>query len=206
MTYNFRHSFADTDKKFIFFGTHFIHTVKSRRTLSVAVKKIIKIINMYFSLIDRIVSLEPGKNIVATKSLSMGEEYLRDHFPKFPVMPGVLMIEAMTQSSAWLMRVTEDFAHSMVILKAVKNVKFGKFLQPGQTMTVTAKLVEQNDTTAVFKTEGLIDGQSRVRAQLTLAKYNLAESKPHYAVTDRKVVAKLREELQLLWEDAPQTE
>ncbi|MBQ7029891.1 MAG: beta-hydroxyacyl-ACP dehydratase, partial [Thermoguttaceae bacterium] len=85
---------------------------------------------MYFSLIDKIDELNPGDSIVATKSLSMAEEYLRDHFPKFPVMPGVLMIEAMTQASAWLVRVGENFAHSVVVLKETKNVKFGQFLQP----------------------------------------------------------------------------
>lgn len=155
---------------------------------------------MYFSLIDKIVSLTPGKRIVATKSLAMGEEYLRDHFPKFPVMPGVLMIEAMTQSCAWLVRVTEDFAHSMVILKEVRNVKFGQFLRPGQTLTVTATLVSEDETTAVFKAEGEIDGQSRVRAQLTLSKYNLADRRPNRALTDQKVIASLRDGLALLWE------
>lgn len=153
---------------------------------------------MYFSLIDKIVSLTPGERIVATKSLAMGEEYLRDHFPKFPVMPGVLMIEAMTQSCAWLIRVTEDFAHSMVVLKEVKNAKFGQFLRPGQTLTVTAKLISEDDSTAVFKAEGQIDGQSRVRAQLTLSKYNLADARPNRAITDQKLVAKLREELTIL--------
>jgi len=52
---------------------------------------------MYFSLIDKIDTLEPGKRIAATKSLSLAEEYLRDHFPNFPVMPGVLMLEALTK-------------------------------------------------------------------------------------------------------------
>ncbi|MBQ6157806.1 MAG: hypothetical protein IJJ20_02205 [Thermoguttaceae bacterium] len=52
---------------------------------------------MHFSLIDKIDVLEPHKRIVATKSLSLAEEYLQDHFPKFPVMPGVLMIEAMAE-------------------------------------------------------------------------------------------------------------
>jgi len=78
---------------------------------------------MYFSLIDKIDSLEPGKRIVATKSLSLAEEYLQDHFPNFPVMPGVLMLEALTQASAWLIRVSEDFSHSIVVLKEARNVK-----------------------------------------------------------------------------------
>ena len=153
---------------------------------------------MYFSLIDKIDSLTPNEQIEATKSLSMAEEYLRDHFPKFPVMPGVLMIEAMTQASAWLVRASEDFAHSMVLLAEVKNVKFGQFLKPGQTLTVTAKLVSMDESTAVLKTEGAIGGQSRVRAQLTLRKYNLADSNPDRAVTDHKVIAHLRDELEIL--------
>ena len=154
---------------------------------------------MYFSLIDKIDLLEPNQKIVATKSLSRAEEYLQDHFPKFPVMPGVLMIEAMTQASAWLIRVSEDFAHSMVLLKEVKNVKFGQFLQPGQTLTVTATIVSQDDSTVVLKTEGAINGQSRVRAQLTLTKYNLGDRSPQKAIIDKKLIASLREELKILW-------
>lgn len=157
---------------------------------------------MYFSLIDRIELLEPNRRIVATKSLSMAEEYLRDHFPKFPVMPGVLMVEAMTQASAWLIRVSEDFAHSMVLLKEVKNVKFGQFLQPGQTMAVTADLVSQDESSAVLKTEGVINGQSRVRAQLVLTKYNLADIHPNKGITDQKLISVLRENLKILWKGA----
>ena len=80
---------------------------------------------MRFTLIDHVVELELGKKIVAVKNLSMAEEYLADHFPGFPVMPGVLMLEAMTQAGAWLVRASEDFAHSMVVLKQVGNVKYG---------------------------------------------------------------------------------
>ncbi len=158
---------------------------------------------MYFSLIDKIDELVPGDSVVATKSLAMSEEYLRDHFPKFPVMPGVLMIEAMTQASAWLIRVTENFAHSVVVLKATKNVKFGQFLQPGQTMTVSAKIVSDSENETVVKAQGAIEGQVRIRAILTLAKYNLSsvsESQGHF---DPKLVKALKNELALLWNDIP---
>ncbi len=157
---------------------------------------------MYFSLIDKIVSLTPGKQIVATKSLAMGEEYLRDHFPKFPVLPGVLMIEAMTQSCAWLTRVSEDFAHSMVLLKAVKNVKFGRFLQPGKTLTITANLVSEDEHTAVFKAQGEIEEAASIRAQLFLSKYNWADTIPNRAIADKKLIAQLRQELTILWDKA----
>ncbi|MBO7726332.1 MAG: beta-hydroxyacyl-ACP dehydratase [Thermoguttaceae bacterium] len=154
---------------------------------------------MHFSLIDKIDVLEPHKKIVATKSLSLAEDYLQDHFPKFPVMPGVLMIEAMTEAAAWLVRQGEDFAHSMVLLKEVKNVKFGQFLQPGQTLTLTATLVSEDDDTAVFKADGSIEGQSRVRAQLVLTKYNLGDKNPSRKTTDRDVIDNLRKQFNVLW-------
>ena len=72
---------------------------------------------MRFSQLDQIIELQPGKRIKAAKTLSADEDYLRDHFPCFAVMPGVLMLEAMFQASAWLVRKSEDFAHSTVILK-----------------------------------------------------------------------------------------
>ena len=80
---------------------------------------------MRFLLIDRIVDFQPGARITAVKSLTMAEEYLADHFPNFPVMPGVLMLEAMTQAAAWLIRLSEDFAHSVILLKQAGNVKYG---------------------------------------------------------------------------------
>ena len=154
---------------------------------------------MYFSLIDKIDELEPGKSIVATKSLAMSEEYLRDHFPKFPVMPGVLMIESMTQASAWLVRVTENFAHSVVVLKETKRVKFGKFLQPGQTMVVTSSIVSDSESETVLDAQGSIDGEVRIRARLTFAKYNLSSLTKSQGAFDPKIVKTLKEELSLLW-------
>ncbi|MGN0931365.1 MAG: 3-hydroxyacyl-ACP dehydratase FabZ family protein [Thermoguttaceae bacterium] len=156
---------------------------------------------MFFSLIDKIDELTPGKSVVATKSLAMSEEYLRDHFPKFPVMPGVLMIEAMTQASSWLVRATENFAHSMVVLKETRNVKFGQFLQPGQTLVVTSNIVSDTESETVLKAQGSIEGQVRIRAQLTLSKYNLATVSPHQKAMDEKVIRELKEQLALLWNE-----
>src|SRR5205807_4881928 len=99
---------------------------------------------MRFVLIDRILDLQPGRSLVAVKNLSLSEEYLADHFPGFPVMPGVLMVEALVQTGAWFMRQHEDFAYSMVLLKAARAVKFVNFVSPGRTLRVTAELHEWN--------------------------------------------------------------
>jgi 3-hydroxyacyl-[acyl-carrier-protein] dehydratase len=140
---------------------------------------------MRFVLIDRIVELQPGVKITAVKTLTMAEEYLADHFPHFPVIPGVLMLEAMTQASAWLVRASEDFAHSMVQLKAASNVKYGQFLEPGQTLVVEAELLSLDDKEAKLKARGTVDGRLTVSARLVLACYNLADASPEHAGTDR---------------------
>jgi 3-hydroxyacyl-[acyl-carrier-protein] dehydratase len=153
---------------------------------------------MRFSLIDRIDALEPGKRISAVKSLSMAEEYLADHFPGFPVMPGVLMLEAMTQASAWLIRVTEDFAHSMVVLQEARNVKYGQFVQPGQTLQVSAEIIDHGEKETKLKAQGQMDGQVTLRGQLILRRYNLAEESPAKATIDASLIEELRSQLALI--------
>jgi len=80
--------------------------------------------SMKFGLIDRIVELEPGRRIVALKAVSLAEEYLADHFPTFPVLPGVLMLEALVEAGAWLVRETQDFNRSVILLHSAKNVTY----------------------------------------------------------------------------------
>lgn len=155
---------------------------------------------MRFSLIDRIDELEPGARIVAVKALSMAEEYLADHFPGFPVMPGVLMLEAMTQTGAWLVRATEDFAHSIVVLKEARAVKYGQFVQPGQTLSVTAEIVKQTDRETTLKTRGAVDGRSTVAARLVLERYNLDTDQPRGGPTDETVRQEMRDLFALLWQ------
>lgn len=156
---------------------------------------------MHFSLIDRIESLEPGKRIVATKSLSLAEEYLRDHFPSFPVMPGVLMLEALTQSSAWLIRASDDFAHSVVILKEARSVKYARFVQPGQTLRLTATISKSEDQLVTLKAQGTMGDQTNLKAQLVLARYNLADRDPSLKLTDEKIITELRQRFSLLYRE-----
>jgi len=155
---------------------------------------------MRFTLIDRIVELEPGVRITAVKGLTMSEEYLADHFPLFPVIPGVLMLEAMTQASAWLVRASEDFAHSMVVLQEATNVKFGQFLEPGQRLTITAEMLQLGETQTQLKAKGTVDGRTIVGARLVLAQYNLADTRPEHEATDRAIVEELKNWFAVLYQ------
>ena len=157
---------------------------------------------MRFSLIDRIDELEPGERIAAVKTLSMAEEYLADHFPGFPVMPGVLMLEAMTQAGAWLVRATEDFAHSMVVLKEARTVKYGQFVEPGHTLSLVAEIVGQTDRETSLKARGSVNGRATVSARLVLARYNLADEHPGRAGTDETIKREMRTLFATLWQPA----
>lgn len=154
---------------------------------------------MRFTLIDRILDLEPGTRITAIKALSLAEEYLEDHFPGFPVMPGVLMLEAMTQASAWLVRSSEDFAHSLVVLKEARNVKYASFVEPGQTLLVSAEIIGQDERETRLKAQGVVDGQNTVSARITLSRSNLADDDSSRGLVDQVIKQKLRELFALLY-------
>src|SRR3954471_16485458 len=100
---------------------------------------------MRFNLVDRIVEVRPGQALRAVKKLTLGEEYLADHFLTFPVMPGVLMLQTLVEAGAWLLRVTDDFRHSVVVLREVRGVKYGTFMEPGRQMHIAVELAEKGD-------------------------------------------------------------
>lgn len=157
---------------------------------------------MRFTLIDRVVEFEPNVRISAVKTLTMAEEYLADHFPHFPVMPGVLMLEALTQAGAWLVRISEDFAHSIVVLKQANNVKYVQFVEPGQTLTVTIELVKREGGEVKLKALGTVGDRTILTARLTLACYNLADANPEHRSTDTAIRDDLRNQWALLYRPA----
>lgn len=159
---------------------------------------------MRFAFTDRVLELEPGVKITTVKALSMAEEYLADHFPRFPVMPGVLMLEAMTQAGAWLVRVSEDFAHSIVVLKEARNVKYADFVQPGQVLHVTAEITKQDERETQLKAQGTVDGKLAVIGRLVLERFNLADQQPDLAPTDEYLKQHLRDQLATLYRPEPE--
>jgi len=147
---------------------------------------------MRFNLLDSVVAVEPGKSITAIKALTLSEEYLADHFPRFPVMPGVLMLEAMTQAAAWTIRLGEDFAHIIVVLRSARNVKYGDFVEPGRVLRVTAEVLSQDEKTTKIKASGSVGDRTSLTARLVLERYNLADRRPHGAAVDARVRAEMR--------------
>ncbi len=154
---------------------------------------------MQLALLDQILELEPGVRVVAVKTPTLEDEYLQDHFPSFPVMPGVLMLEAMYQASAWLLRVTDDFAHSMVLLREARNIKYSGFVKPGEALELQSTLQKREGNASWFKAEGRRTGETVVRAKLVIESTSLDTEKAGSEAVNRHVVSTLRKEFDLLY-------
>lgn len=147
---------------------------------------------MKFHLVDRIDQVDPGRRIVTSKALSLAEEYLADHFPAFPVLPGVLMVEAMVQSAAWLIRIEQDFARSMVVLTAARNVKYTYFVKPGNILRCEVEAMEIGPEVSKFKAAGYVGDRQSVAGRLELRSFNLADENRGPAESDEAIIAELR--------------
>ncbi len=108
---------------------------------------------MKFVLVDRFLSLDEN-SAVAVKNVTAAEEYLADHFPRFPVLPGVFMVEALTQAAR---AVLEKRGIRRMVLGEVKALRYGSFVRPGESLRVEVKLEKiREDGSAVFKAVGTV--------------------------------------------------
>ena len=148
---------------------------------------------MKFILIDRITEFEPGRRAVARKALSLAEEYLADHFPAFPVLPGVLMLEALVQTSAWLVREQFDFSVGPVVLKEARNVTYKSFVVPGEVLTIETVCQEMTPGQSVFTASGMAADRPAVKARLTLRHLRLSELSSELVETDKRLREHQRE-------------
>ncbi len=114
---------------------------------------------MKFNLIDTVLEQSPDR-IVAIKNVSLAEEYLADHFPSFPVLPGVLMVETMVQAAR---RMLADRGDPRLVLGEVKAVKFGSFVRPGEALAVDVTVTGSADGTYQCRGKGRVlrHGDSR---------------------------------------------
>lgn len=153
---------------------------------------------MRFILLDKVTELVPGEKISAVKSVSLAEEYLADHFPDYPVLPGVLMIEALVQTAAMLVRVTEDFAHSMIVLAEARNVKYKSFVKPGNVLRILLQAKKIEADSSSFTGTAYVQDQLMVEAQLKLRHFNLADKDSSLGSVDARMIEAMRRRAQLV--------
>lgn len=122
-----------------------------------------------FLLIDTIEELEPGKRAVGKKCVSYNEPYFAGHFPTEPVMPGVLVLEALAQVGAVAILSCEEFKGKTAYFGGVKSAKFKKKIVPGDVLTLELEIIKQKGPIGVGSATAYVDGKAAVVAELTFA-------------------------------------
>jgi 3-hydroxyacyl-[acyl-carrier-protein] dehydratase len=135
---------------------------------------------MHFNLVDRVLQQSPDR-VVTIKQVSASEEYLQDHFPSFPVLPGVFMVESLVQAARVLLSHRPECANNRYVLGAVRALKYGSFVRPGETLRVEVTLHKTND-----------DGSFDIRAEGTVLRIDAPNAEPPTAVSGRLTLRPLR--------------
>src|ERR1700680_342989 len=130
-----------------------------------------------FLFVDRIVELEPGKRAVGLKHVSMSDQYLRGHFPTYPVMPGVLIVEALAQTGAVLVMQDPANAGKLPFFARIDNCRFRQQVRPGDTLRLEVTVTSFRGPVGKAHGRGLIGaGVVACEADLTFALGNAPQS------------------------------
>ena len=120
-------------------------------------------------LIDTLEELEPGKRAVGKKCVSYNEPYFAGHFPGEPVMPGVLIVEALAQVGAAVMLSCPEFKGKLVYFGGIEHCRFRKKVVPGDLLMLEVEMIRQKGPLGVGKATATVDGKIAVTAELTFA-------------------------------------
>jgi len=122
---------------------------------------------MRFLFVDQILEFEKGKSATGTKVVTMSEDFLADHFPRFPVMPGVLQLEAISQVASWLAFVSSDFKMKGTLAE-LGTIKFKDFVKPGDQMIIEVSFQSSDNDGVTFKAN--VKVKDKLKTTLTSAR------------------------------------
>lgn len=122
-----------------------------------------------FLLIDTIEEMEEGKKVVATKHMKEDEFWFKGHFPDYPVVPGVLMLEMMAQAGAVSMLALPENKGKLGFFGGVKEAKFRRQVVPGDTLRIEVEIIKIKGPVGVGKGVCTVNGEKAVSAEITFA-------------------------------------
>ena len=122
-----------------------------------------------FLLVDRIIEIEPGKRVVGIKNVTINEAFFQGHFPGQPIMPGVLVIEAMAQVGGILLMRTLNVSaeKKLLYLAGIDRAKFRRPVLPGDQVRLEVELIQLRNRTCRMRASALVDGKLAVEAELS---------------------------------------
>jgi 3-hydroxyacyl-[acyl-carrier-protein] dehydratase len=122
-----------------------------------------------FLLLDQVVELEAGARVVARKRVREDEWYLAGHFPGRPIMPGVLIVEAMAQTGAVAVLAAEENRGKLALFAGIDDVRFKRIVEPGDELTLTCELERVRGPIGRGRAEARVDAELAARGVLTFA-------------------------------------
>ncbi|WP_242826920.1 3-hydroxyacyl-ACP dehydratase FabZ [Butyrivibrio sp. MC2013] len=122
-----------------------------------------------FALVDRILDHEPGQWAVGRKCVSMDEPFFQGHFPGRPIMPGVLIIEALAQTGAVAALSLPENKGRIAVFGGIKNARFKRMVVPGDVLELRCRMLRSKGPVGVAEAEALLDGKCAVKAEITFS-------------------------------------
>ncbi|MGL4763207.1 MAG: 3-hydroxyacyl-ACP dehydratase FabZ [Sarcina sp.] len=122
-----------------------------------------------FLLVDKVESIEEGKKIVAYKNVTANEEFFQGHFPKHPVMPGVLIIESLAQAGAIVLLKRDEFKGKIPLFAGINKARFKKQVQPGDVLRLEVELIKLRGPVGVATATATVDGKVACAAEIMFA-------------------------------------
>jgi 3-hydroxyacyl-[acyl-carrier-protein] dehydratase len=130
-----------------------------------------------FLMVDRVISLEPGKSITAIKNVSCNESFFQGHFPEVKIMPGVLIIEAVAQAGGILMYYSfPEPQKKLVVLSKINNLRFRKAVVPGDQLRLEAEITKLRTKFATIRGRALVDGEVVAEGEISASVIDLVEA------------------------------
>lgn len=122
-----------------------------------------------FLLVDRILSIEPGKKVVGLKNVTGNEDFFNGHFPQYPIMPGVLIIEAMAQCGGVMLLASTNMPGRLVFFSAIDKVRFRKPVVPGDQIIFEVEAVRMRSRAGTMRGKAFVEGQLVAEADMMFA-------------------------------------
>lgn len=151
-------------------GAEKASTLEGKSSLSITEIQAILPHRYPFLLIDRVIEIERKKRIVALKNVTANEPFFQGHFPGFPIMPGVLIVEAMAQAGGTLL-LTEvpDREHKLMVFTGIERAKFRKPVTPGDQLRIEVEVVVWRSNAVKMQGKAFVDGKLACEAMISCA-------------------------------------